>query len=531
MSDSLMLLLAQINPTVGAIEANAHTMIEIIQSRQATHDLIVFPELALTGYPPEDLLFRPVLFSRVDKALQSICEVVESTHVVIGHPLQADGSLYNVLSIIYQGKITHIYKKQHLPNTGVFDEKRYFTPGPQTTCRLTVKDKTIGFCICEDIWHKGPVEQLIEEKTDILIALNASPFEIDKHQFRVKLLKSYVAEHIAFAYLNLVGGQDELVFDGCSFVIDRQGEIKAEAPAFQTAELSIQIDGKSIQSEIAENLSQHARTYEALKTGLSEYIGKNGFSGVVLGLSGGIDSALVLALAVDALSAQNVHALMMPSRYTADMSLEDAKQMIKALGISTDTLPIEDSLKALLHTLTPNTANIPDITQQNLQARIRGMLLMAYSNTSGKLVLSTSNKSESAVGYTTLYGDMCGAFAPIKDVPKTLVYELARYRNTISPVIPERIITRAPTAELAPNQTDQDSLPEYTTLDAIIAYYMNEKLSTEDIIDKGFSSDEVVKVVKLIQQNEYKRRQAPPGTKVTQRAFGRDWRYPITSKF
>ncbi|MDF1646162.1 MAG: NAD+ synthase [Legionellaceae bacterium] len=533
MSQPLALLMAQINPTVGAIEANAKKIIEIIQTHQNTHDLIIFPELALTGYPPEDLLFREACKIRVLEALHQISHATHNAHVIIGHPHQDDALSYNALSIVHQGQITATYKKQHLPNHGVFDEKRYFEPGPELPCLLTLKNQTIGFCICEDIWKPGPVEQIIKANADILVCINASPFEINKPKQRIDLLLSHAPNHLTFVYVNQVGAQDELVFDGQSFVLNHQGEIKAQAPAFIEHLQTVHITGQDIKSEIAPDLDEHALIYQALCTGLSDYVHKNNFPGVLLGLSGGIDSALTLAIAVDALGADCVEALALPSRYTADMSTEDIDKILKIQDIKHHSISIEPGFNTLLQTLGPHLDNgvIPEIAQQNLQARLRGMMLMAFSNSNHKLVLSTSNKSESAIGYTTLYGDMCGGFSPIKDVPKTLVYALARYRNTISPVIPERVITRAPSAELAENQTDQDSLPDYPELDAIISYHMDEKLSTDDIIAKGHEPTVVHQIIQLIQKNEYKRRQASPGTKISKRAFGRDWRYPITSKF
>ncbi len=534
----LVLLMAQINPTVGAIEANADKMIEIIQAHQSTHDLIVFPELALTGYPPEDILLRDACEQRVLKALSNICHATQEAHVVIGHPQQDNSHSYNALSVIHQGNIIASYQKQHLPNTGVFDEKRYFEPGPEVPCMLTIHNQTIGFCICEDIWQSGPVEQIIEAGATILVCINASPFETEKTKQRIDLLKSHAPNDLTCVYVNLVGAQDELVFDGQSFVCDASGQIKAQAPAFIEHLTTVQIyPDQTIQSDTnTKPTDEIALIYQALCTGLYDYVTKNNFPGVLLGLSGGIDSALTLAIAVDALGAERVHALALPSRYTAAISMDDLNQMLEihqVQGIQHHTISIEPGFKALLETLQPNLAHqtVPEITQQNLQARLRGMILMAFSNSNQKLLLSTSNKTESAIGYTTLYGDMCGGFAPIQDVPKMLVYALAAYRNTISPVIPLRVITRAPSAELAENQTDQDTLPDYPELDQIIAYYMNEKHSTEEIIAKGHAADVVKQVIQLIKRSEYKRRQAPPGTKISHRAFGRDWRYPITSKF
>jgi NAD+ synthase (glutamine-hydrolysing) len=537
MPNTLTLLMAQINPTVGAIDANAKKIITIIQTHQATHDLIIFPELALTGYPPEDLLLRPEFMERVVQARALIRLAVGDTHVVLGHPYQDTTGLYNALSIFHQQKTVTYYAKQHLPNVGVFDEKRYFTKGPKTPCHLTLNQHKLGFLICEDIWQEGPVEALIDAGAKMLICLNASPFELDKPKHRLGLLKKHTQHHVPLIYVNLVGGQDELVFDGQSFALDKAGNIKVEAPAFVEHLQTIHIKNYVIQSkksDITPTHTSHALIYQALCTGLAEYVNKNNFSGVLLGLSGGIDSALTLSIAVDALGAQRVHTLALPSRYTSDISTDDIEHILKLQkGITHQTLSIEPGFQTMLETLKPHLENqtVPDITQQNLQARLRGMLLMAFSNSNGKLVLTTSNKSESAVGYTTLYGDMCGGFAPIKDVPKMLVYALARYRNTQGLVIPERVLTRAPSAELADNQTDQDSLPDYPELDAIIAYHMDEKLSTDDIIKKGHAADVVHHVIALIKRNEYKRRQAAPGTKITHRAFGRDWRYPITSGF
>jgi len=533
MFNTLVILMAQINPTVGAIEANAQKIIQIIQTHQATHDLLVFPELALVGYPPEDLLLRPEFIKRVEQALMSIRTATDDTYVVIGHPYHDKTNYFNALSIMHRGKIVAHYNKQHLPNVGVFDEKRYFTPGLNTPCLINIKHHPIGFCICEDLWQPGPVEQLLEAGAELLICLNASPFEIKKAERRLELLKNHAKKGLSLIYVNLVGGQDELVFDGQSFALDNQGKIQAQAPAFIEHLQTVRVQNHIIESEITPELEENTLIYKALCTGLREYVEKNGFPGVLLGLSGGIDSALTLAIAVDALGADRVHALALPSRYTSNISTEDINEMLNLQGISHNTLSIEPGFKAMLETLKPalNQHDVPEITQQNLQARLRGMLLMALSNSHGKLVLTTSNKSESAVGYTTLYGDMCGGFAPIKDVPKTRVYALAHYRNTLGRVIPERVLTRAPSAELADNQTDQDNLPDYPELDAIIAYHMDEQLSMADIINKGYAADVVRHVITLIKRNEYKRRQAAPGTKITPRAFGRDWRYPMTSGF
>lgn len=535
MTKTLVILMAQINPTVGAILANAQKIIEIIRTHQTTHDLLVFPELALVGYPPEDLLLRPEFIQRTEQALTEICMATDDTHVVLGHPHQDKNTseMFNALSVIHQGKIIAHYNKHHLPNIGVFDEKRYFTPGLNTPCLIHINNHPIGLCICEDLWQPGPVEQALKAGAELLVCLNASPFEIQKAETRLQLLKAHAKKGLSLIYVNLVGGQDELVFDGQSFALDNQGNIQAQAPAFEEHLQTVYVQNHSIQSEIAPTREENSLIYQALCTGVREYIHKNGFPGVLLGLSGGIDSALTLAIAVDALGADRVHTLALPSRYTSNMSTEDIDEIIKLQNVYHNTLSIEPGFKTMLETLEPafSQHGVPEIAQQNLQARLRGVLLMAFSNSSGKLVLTTSNKSESAVGYTTLYGDMCGGFAPLKDVSKTRVYALAHYRNTLGRVIPERVLTRAPSAELADNQTDQDSLPDYPELDAIIAYHMDEKMSVADIIKKGHAPDVVCHVTHLIKRNEYKRRQSAPGIKITPRAFGRDWRYPMTSGF
>lgn len=529
MSDQLLLLMAQLNPTVGAIEANEKKITNVIEQYQKTHDLIVFPELILTGYPPEDLLLHRNFIKRVQKSLQIIAQITQNTHVIVGHPLEEHGKLYNALSIFHQGQVIATYKKQQLPNTGVFDEKRYFEPGLPASCLVQIKHHQIGFCICEDIWHQAPVKQIIDAGADILVCINASPYEVDKSLQRVEVVQKHIEQGICVVYVNLVGGQDELVFDGQSFVVGANGKIKAMAPAFTEHLQTVAIHENEIQSEIAPPLSREALLYQALCMGLRDYVNKNHFSGVVLGLSGGIDSALTLAIAVDALGAKCVEALLLPSQYTANISLEDSREMLEIHGIKENILSIESAFHSLTHLLEPTLGDpLQDIVEQNLQARIRGLILMAFSNTHQKLLLSTSNKSESAVGYTTLYGDMCGGFAPIKDVPKTLVYALAEYRNRLSRVIPERVISRAPSAELAHNQTDQDTLPDYAELDAIMSYYMHDKLAPDEIIAKGHASHHVTQVIELIQRHEYKRRQAPPGIKISKCAFGRDWRYPIT---
>jgi NAD+ synthase (glutamine-hydrolysing) len=524
--------MAQINPTVGAIQSNQNKIIEIIEKNQASHDVILFPELALTGYPPEDLLFRRDFHQSVTESLAHIQKSVKDCYVLIGHPVMDNELCFNSLSIFHNGQKIREYHKQNLPNYDVFDEARYFTPGPKDPCTLIINNYKLGICICEDLWQPGPVDDLIEADVCAILSMNASPFHYHKYSIREELLKSYAQRGVALIYVNQIGGQDELLFDGQSLAMDKNGVICARAPAFEEDLASVQLSHENIEGHVTPLLSNPALIYKALVCGTKDYVRKNNFPGVLLGLSGGIDSALTLCIAADALGSEQVHAVMMPSRFTASMSKEDALQQLELLNISHTTLSIEPIFNTTLATLEPVFQGLtPDTTEENIQARIRGMLLMAMSNKTGKMVLTTSNKSESAVGYATLYGDMAGGFSVLKDVLKTLVYELAHYRNSISPVIPERVISRPPSAELKENQTDQDSLPDYSVLDAIITAYMEDGLSAHEIINKGFNSDEVHKIIKLIRHNEYKRRQAAPGVKISPIAFGKDWRHPITNGF
>ncbi|MGQ3890663.1 NAD+ synthase [Legionella sp. CNM-4043-24] len=532
MKKKTTLLMAQINPTVGAIQANTQKIIQIIEARQSQHDVIVFPELAVCGYPPEDLLLRPDFQHQIDRALEQIAQATRDTRVIVGHPSRRADKIHNSASVFYQGARAAIYHKQQLPNYGVFDERRYFTPGAASACVIEVNNHRFSICICEDIWHARAVDQALEAGADTMLCLNASPFHDAKHRQREELLVAQAERGLAIVYVNTVGGQDELVFDGQSLVLDKQGSIRARAPAFVESLTTIDFEDGQIKGSINPLPGHDQLIYEALVCGLRDYVEKNAFPGVLLGLSGGIDSALTLAIAVDALGADRVQAVMMPSRYTADMSGQDAEAQLTSMNVRGSVLPIEPAFQALLTTLEPSFAGLaPDTTEENMQARIRGLLLMALSNKTGYMVLTTSNKSETAVGYSTLYGDMAGGFAVLKDVLKTQVYELARYRNQRSPVIPERVLTRAPSAELAANQTDQDSLPDYALLDAIIKDHMEHNLSAEALINAGYPAAEVHQILKLIKRNEYKRRQAAPGIKISNRAFGRDWRYPITSGF
>ncbi|OGV37944.1 MAG: NAD+ synthase [Legionellales bacterium RIFCSPHIGHO2_12_FULL_35_11] len=521
--------MAQINPNIGSISSNCEKIIHAINENQDNHDVIVFPELALTGYLLEDLLFRNELFLQIEEALSRIAAATKNCHVILGHPARANLKIYNQASIFYNGNCIANYNKHKLPNYGVFDEKRYYSVDELKHCVFSVNGFSLRLCICEDLWQSEPDILLSSQPNDILISINASPFDTNKFAKRIEVCKKYANHCLAVIYVNQVGGQDELVFDGQSFVMDNKCQIKALAPAFKESIHRVEIRKNSIISKINPMMPTTALIYQALLCGIRDYVNKNNFKGILLGLSGGIDSALTLALAVDALGPSRVFAVLLPSKYTADISNIDALAQIHNLGISHFNLPINNIFNCMLDTLAPAFKNTkPDTMEENLQARIRGNLLMALSNKTGYMLLSTSNKSESAVGYATLYGDMAGGFAPLKDVLKTTVYELANYRNSISEVIPKRVIDRAPTAELAPNQKDEDSLPNYAILDSIIAHYVHENLDAKAIIELGFPEEIVNKVIKLIFRNEYKRRQSPPGVKITESAFGKDWRRPIT---
>lgn len=532
MQPTLTLLMAQINPTVGAITTNTQKIITCIINNQANHDIIVFPELAITGYPPEDLLLREELNTRVAESLQKIQAATKDCYIVVGHPDLVDGRRYNGATVFYRGQQIKHYHKQNIPNYGVFDEARYFNSGERTVCSIQVKGYQVALCICEDIWEKGPVEQIIASGSDILLCINASPFDYEKYFRRENLLNYYARQGLSIIYVNQVGGQDDLLFDGQSLAMSKQGDVCARAPAFVEHLETVTIQGDTIKGKVTPLLAETPLIYQALVCGLKDYVNKNKFPGVVLGLSGGIDSALTLAIAVDALGPERVHAVMMPSRYTASISSEDALKQLQSMNVSSSTLSIESTFQTILETLSPEFAGKKaDTTEENIQARIRGLFLMALSNKFGNMVITTSNKSEVAVGYSTLYGDMVGGFSVLKDVFKTQVYDLARYRNNLSAVIPERVLTRPPSAELADNQTDQDKLPEYDILDGILKLYLEKNKSAEQIIAEGYEADVVVNVIKLITKNEYKRRQAAPGVKISGMSFDRDWRYPITSGF
>ncbi|MGD8784082.1 MAG: NAD+ synthase [Thioalkalispiraceae bacterium] len=536
--NAIKLVMAQLDFLVGDIEGNADKIINACEKAvQINAQVIVFPELALTGYPPEDLLLRPELHQRCDVALEKIVKSVANIDVVLGYPKWMGAGLQNMAGVIQSGRITYEYAKQTLPNYKVFDEMRYFLPGYEP-CVANIAGIPMGLTICEDVWVDEPVKQAVEAGAKCILNLNASPYHTHKSLHRKKVIEEHArSNHIPLVYTNLVGGQDELVFDGESFVVNAEGEVVRRAPAFVEDLFLVEInwDGQQVsipQQECADLLEENESIYRALVTGVRDYVHKNGFNGAVIGLSGGIDSALTLAIAVDALGAEHVEAVTMPSRYTADMSIEDARQECKNLGIECEVVPIETTFNAFLELLQPLFENLPvDTTEENIQARCRGIILMAISNKKRKMVLTTGNKSEMAVGYATLYGDMAGGFAVLKDVLKTRVYALANWRNQQSEAIPQRVIDRPPSAELAPDQKDSDSLPEYSVLDPILERYIEFDQGVEEIIAAGFEQRDVKRVMYLVDTSEYKRRQAPPGVRITERAFGRDRRYPITSGF
>ncbi len=524
---------------VGDIRGNADRVLQAVQvarDQQQAH-AVIFPELTLTGYPPEDLLLRPELIDRVEGELKRLCRECSGIDLILGYPKCQDGKLYNAAGVIRDGVIIAEYFKTLLPNYSVFDEKRYFESGDKP-CVFELQGVPVGITICEDIWYRTPATLAAEAGAKILLNLNASPFHSGKAPERETLLQKRAQETgLSIIYLNLVGGQDELVFDGGSFVVNPQGVIAQRAAFFREDQPLVEFARQAgavvpVPAHIAPQLSETEAVYMALVNGVRGYVHKNGFNGAVLGLSGGIDSALTLAIAVDALGADQVEVVLMPSRYTADMSNEDAIRQAEILGVKHQTIPIESAFKVFLEMLEPTFAGTePDTTEENIQARCRGVLLMAISNKTGKILLTTGNKSEMSVGYATLYGDMAGGFAPIKDVPKLLVYRLAEYRNRKGEVIPRRVIERPPSAELAPDQKDVDSLPPYEVLDPILAMYVEQDRGINEIVAAGFDESEVRRVARLVDRNEYKRRQAPPGVKISQRAFGRDRRYPLTNGF
>jgi len=531
--------MAQLNLLVGDIKSNTENIIEAAKEARFHYGahVIVFPELSLTGYPPEDLLLRSDLTERIQVALDEILERTSGIDIIIGYPKREGAILYNAASVLRDGKIVKTYYKQSLPNYSVFDEKRYFTPGNQA-CVVEINGVPVGLTICEDVWEPEPIKQAVDDAAQLIINLNASPFDINKYEQRNLTLQARVKEvSVPILYVNLVGGQDELVFDGASFIMAADGSTCYQAPAFEAGlylaefeiaennivPLSTRTHKKSNKLELA---------YKALVLGVKDYIEKNSFPGALIGLSGGIDSALTLAIVADAIGADKVEAVMMPSRYTSELSLNDARKEAEDIGVEYHVLSIEPLFTVTLETLKNEFMGTEvDVTEENIQARCRGVLLMAISNKKHKMVITTGNKSELAVGYATLYGDMAGGFNALKDVPKTLVYKLAEYRNTISLVIPQSVIHRAPSAELAPNQKDADSLPDYGELDGILELYVEQDMSINEIVAAGYNNGTVRQVVNMVDRNEYKRRQAAPGVRISLRAFGRDRRYPITSGY
>jgi NAD+ synthase (glutamine-hydrolysing) len=539
-SDTLKVALAQIDLLVGDVQGNTARVISTALAAQEElgADLIVFPELALSGYPPEDLLFHRGFRRQIEAGLARVRAEIGSATVAVGYPEYSGSVIYNSLALVAGGVVVANHRKSELPNYKVFDEKRYFRPGAQPTV-VECCGVQIGLLVCEDIWSPEAASMARAAGAELLVVSNASPYEIHKQREREEVVRAHVQEvNLPLVYVNRVGGQDELVFDGHSFVMDAQGALVARAPAFTEgtylAEFGRDAAGAVVPraAMIAPLLSDAESVYRALVLGVRDYVTKHGFPGVVMGLSGGVDSALTLAIAVDAIGAARVHVVMMPSRYTSAMSVQDAAEQAKALGVKYSLISIEGMFEATLSALHAEFAGkSADSAEENIQSRCRMLILMGISNKSGKMLLTTGNKSEMAVGYATLYGDMAGGFAPIKDCSKLLVYRLAAYRNGVARVIPQRVIDRAPSAELRPGQKDSDSLPPYEVLDPILEAFIEEDLSVDEIVARGFDKATVGRVLDLVKRNEYKRRQAPPGVRVSRRAFGRDWRYPITNGY
>jgi NAD+ synthase (glutamine-hydrolysing) len=537
--NKLRIALGQLNMLVGDVAGNAQRIVAAAERAcgELSTDLLVLPELTLSGYPPEDLLFHRGFRVAIDKGMATLRAARASCGFLVGFPEYAGAQIFNSAALIEQGALRATHRKSALPNYKVFDEKRYFKPGGQPTV-VDFRGFRIGILVCEDIWEPEPAQLAKSAGAEMFVVLNASPFEIHKQRNREDIVGRCVKElGLPVVYVNMLGGQDELVFDGNSFVMDGAGAIVMRAPPFEEGLYPVEFERvgggvRVVPGKVEPELGDAESVYRALVMGVRDYVGKHGFPGVVMGLSGGIDSALTLAIAVDALGRERVHAVMMPSPYTSQMSLDDARGQAESLGVTYSVLPIGDMMKATEATLAAEFAGRkPDTTEENIQSRCRMVLLMAISNKTGKMLLTTGNKSEMAVGYATLYGDMAGGFAPIKDCSKLLVYRLAEYRNTISPVIPRRVIERPPSAELRPDQKDSDSLPPYEVLDAILEAFIEQDLSVDEICARGFDRATVARVLDLVKRNEYKRRQAPPGVRVSRRAFGRDWRYPITSGY
>jgi NAD+ synthase len=548
MTDKLTIALAQINPTVGDIRRNAERILAA-RKKAAGADLVVYSELVLCGYPPEDLVLKPFFQDKVEAEMKRLAEVTADggPAMLVGAPWRAGGELYNAILLLDGGEITHIRYKYDLPNYGVFDEKRVFDAGPMPG-PVNFRDVRLGVPICEDIWSPEVPECLVESGAEILVVANGSPFDSGKGDIRLQhAIRRVMETGLPLIYVNQVGGQDELVFDGASFVLNADRSLAARMPAFSegVSMTHWRRDGNNgWLCEIGERVPHpegHAAMYEAMVLGLADYVNKNGFPGIILGLSGGIDSALSAAVAVDALGPDRVHCVMMPSPYTSPESLEDASEVARMLGVKLDAVRIEPAMQAFTEMLKPIFGDsAPDITEENVQARSRGLTLMAISNKLGYMVLTTGNKSEMSVGYATLYGDMCGGYSVLKDVYKVDVFALSHWRNQNIPanakgpggrVMPERVITKPPSAELRPDQKDQDSLPPYEVLDDILSCLIEEELSVDEICKRGHEPQTVQRVWRMLDRAEYKRRQAPPGVKLTRRAFGRDRRYPITNSF
>lgn len=531
---SVSIAVAQFNPTVGDLIGNAELIIDAIaRARAQGADILLTPELALSGYPPEDLLLRPDFYRACERETQRIADAAGELVVVLGHPVEEGVQRYNAASVLSGGRVQARYYKSLLPNYEVFDEERYFEAGG-APCLFECKGVRFGVNICADVWESGPAEAAQAAGAEVLLALNASPYHMNKQVQRIEVLRDRVRETgLPVLYCNMVGGQDELVFDGASFALDGDGTLGYQAGSFVDHLDVVRFEQGRWHSDVrVPPRVLEAEVYEALKVGVRDYLGKNRFPSAVIGLSGGIDSALTLAIAVDALGADRVRAVMMPSPYTAQMSLDDSREMVRRLGVRYNEIAIEPAMKVFADLLEPQFAGLAaDTTEENLQSRIRGMILMALSNKTGAIVLTTGNKSEMATGYATLYGDMAGGFAVLKDLYKTFVFRLSNWRNTLGEVIPQNIIDRPPSAELKPDQKDQDSLPPYEVLDAIIEAYMERDESPRQIIAAGLPEAEVRRTVAMLKRNEYKRRQAPVGIRVTPRGFGRDWRYPITSRY
>ncbi|MEO0614962.1 MAG: NAD+ synthase [Pseudomonadota bacterium] len=542
MSGGWRIALAQVDPLVGDVEGNLERVREAVsRARDAGARLVVLPEMVLAGYPPEDLLFHSGLRRRIERALAALPELADGIGFVVGFPEYDGDRIWNAAAVFDGGRELARYRKWLLPNYAVFDEKRYFETG-DTPCTFDIDGTTVGLTICEDVWQPEPAASSAAAGAELILTINGSPYAVGAQARREGVVADRVRETgVPLVYVNMVGGQDELVFDGGSFAMTPDGETRVRGPAFEESLVSVDVQRDAAgkvdiaAGDVAPLQERCESVYDALVQGTRDYVRKNGFPGIILGLSGGIDSALTLAVAVDALGADAVRAVMMPYRYTSDMSREDAALQAAAMGVNYDIVSIEPMVEAAMGQLAPVFGDLArDTTEENIQSRCRCIVLMALSNKTGRMLLTTGNKSEMAVGYATLYGDMAGGFAPIKDCPKTLVYELARYRNSLTPEappIPERVITRPPSAELAPDQKDEDSLPPYEVLDPILEAFMERDLSVAEIAALGFNRDTVVEVLTMVRRNEYKRRQAPPGVRISRRAFGRDWRYPITSGY